>query len=79
MPDSRHLLKKNYETSRALIIGINKYKNTAPLGYAVSDATAIRKILIDALGFYAKNIITLLDEEAVKKQYPQSIPLIYIR
>ena len=66
MPDSRHLLKKNYETSRALIIGINKYKNTAPLGYAVNDAVAIRKILIDEHGFYANNIITLLDEEAIK-------------
>ena len=40
-------LLPKYSSSRALVIGINAYKTAPPLGYAVSDATAVAVILVD--------------------------------
>ena len=64
--DLKYVLKQRYETSRALVIGINEYKSAPPLGYAVSDAEEIHKILTDELGFDTENVIFLLDNEATK-------------
>lgn len=66
MRDLKYVLKQSYEASRALVIGINDYKNASPLGYAVSDAEEIKQILIDEIGFDADNVISLLDSEATK-------------
>lgn len=64
MTDLRFILQQKYETSRALVIGINKYKNSPPLEYAVNDAKEIRDVLIEELGFEDENITYLVDEEA---------------
>ena len=40
-----------YETSRALIVGINEYPKLSPLSYAVNDAQGIREVLIQDFGF----------------------------
>lgn len=67
MRDIRFLLKTHYAASRALIIGINKYVSAPPLSYAVSDAVAIRDILIEKFKFPESNV-TLLTNDAATKQ-----------
>jgi len=64
--DLKFILQQNYETSRALIIGINQYKNASPLAYAVNDATEVKQILVAELGFEDENIIILTDKDATK-------------
>lgn len=72
MRDLKYLLKQSYENSRALIIGINKYLKSPPLGYAVNDAKEMKDILIDELGFEAENVIYLTDSEATKSNILKS-------
>jgi uncharacterized caspase-like protein len=62
MTNSR--LEPRYAISRALIIGINDYQHTSPLGYAVNDAEAIAKILQERFSFLPENVHLLLDREA---------------
>ena len=66
MRDIRFLLNTHYAESRALIIGINDYQKTPPLGYAVSDALGVKQVLIERLGFPEQNIVTLLDGNATR-------------
>lgn len=66
MKDTRFLHKRGYENSWALVIGIDNYASISPLGYAASDAKAIRDILISNFEFRAENVITLIDKEATK-------------
>jgi len=66
MRDIRFLLKTHYANSRALIIGIDKYASASPLSYAVSDASEVRGILTEELGFPATNITYLTDAEATR-------------
>lgn len=66
MRDLKFILKQSYDTSRALIIGINQYKKASPLSYAVNDAKEIKDILIDELGFINKNVIYLTDKKATR-------------
>jgi len=40
-----------YHESWALIIGINKYRHSAPLEIASADAKAIESAVIEVLGF----------------------------
>jgi len=40
-----------YSESKALIIGINEYEEVSPLKFAVSDAEAFVKLLIDEFSF----------------------------
>lgn len=64
MRDIRFLLKSEYRQSHALVIGINRYQNTGPLGYAVNDAKAVFAKLTGDLEFPADNVTLLLDEQA---------------
>lgn len=66
MRDIRFLLKTHYTNSRALLIGINQYKDASPLSYAVSDVEEVRGILINELSFPRDNITYLVDAEATK-------------
>lgn len=66
MRDIRFLLKTRYTGSRALIVGINKYKNASPLSYAASDAEELRNTLVKQLAFPEKNITYLIDGDATK-------------
>ena len=58
-----------YDNSFAVIIGINEYTNTnsPKLEYAVSDAKAIKELLVNKLGFRDENIRLLIDSEATKE------------
>lgn len=67
MRDIRFLLKTHYTNSRALIIGIDKYALVSPLSYAVSDASEVRNIFVEELGFLAANITYLTDAEATRE------------
>lgn len=67
MRDLRFLFRTHYGTSRALVIGIDKYKSASPLSYAVSDAIAIKDLLVSSLGF-AESEVTLLTDEAATRQ-----------
>ena len=45
-----------YSESWALVIGINKYQNIERLNYAVNDAMAVQRMLVDKYGFKDSNI-----------------------
>lgn len=66
MRDLRFLLKTRYTESRALVIGINAYRHVGPLAYARNDATEMRDILVNELGFPEDNVTCLLDEQATR-------------
>ena len=59
-------LLPKYSSSRALVIGINVYKAAPPLGYAVSDASAVAAVLVDNFSFPKENVHLLLDSEATR-------------
>ncbi|WP_341923649.1 caspase family protein [Stenotrophomonas geniculata] len=67
MRDIRFLLKPRYGQSHALIVGINRYLNAGPLGYAVNDANAVYDRLTRDYGFQAENVQLLLDEDATSE------------
>ncbi|PEA56055.1 peptidase C14 caspase catalytic subunit p20 [Bacillus pseudomycoides] len=60
------LYRTKYANSRAIIIGINSYKEINNLGYACNDAEGIKDILISNFEFPEENITMLLNEEATK-------------
>ncbi len=66
MRDLKYILKQSYDTSRALVIGINKYQNASPLAHAVNDAEEVKNILTNELEFDPHNVIYLTDSEATK-------------
>ena len=53
-----------YENSWAVIIGIDNYKYSDPLKYAVNDANSIRDLLIRKFNFSRENITFIKNEEA---------------
>ena len=53
-----------YDDSWAVIIGIDKYKYSKQLNYAVNDAEAVKDLLLDKFGFHQDNIRYLINEEA---------------
>ena len=53
-----------YDNSWAVIIGIDKYKYSKQLNYAVKDAEAVKDMLINKFDFPEDNIKYLVNEEA---------------
>jgi len=53
-----------YNDSWAVIIGIDKYKFSDQLNYAVKDAEAVKEMLINKFDYPEENIRYLVDEEA---------------
>lgn len=70
--DIRFLLETHYSDSHALVIGIDKYEKAPQLSYAVSDAEAVRDVLLDDLGFPPEKVTCLLDEEATRSNILRS-------
>lgn len=62
-----NIYSPSYETSRAIVIGINKYPSASPLSYAVHDAKGISEVLNNRFGFPKEDITALLDEDATKQ------------
>ena len=61
-----------YLSSHALIVGINNYQSASPLGYAINDAEAIAKLLIDEFGFDEENVLLLTDANATRARIMDS-------
>jgi hypothetical protein len=72
LKDIRFFAKPQYHASWALIVGIDNYKNASPLSYAVSDASEIREVLVNDLGFPSTNITYLVDGDATKENILKS-------
>ena len=53
-----------YDKSHALVIGINEYKTTSPLAYAVNDAQAVASVLTEKYLFATENVRLLINDEA---------------
>jgi formylglycine-generating enzyme required for sulfatase activity len=62
------LTSTGYRRRHALVVGIDDYAGTGfpSLGYAVADARAVAKILIERYGFEQEHVRLLLDEDATK-------------
>ena len=50
----------------AIVIGIEEYRDLPKAEFAQNDAQTVRKYLINTMGFPEENIITLLNERALK-------------
>ncbi|WP_177203457.1 caspase family protein [Marinospirillum celere] len=72
MRDLKFILQPKYEASRALVVGINQYKNASPLGYAVNDAHEVSELLVEELGVEKGNVTYLADQEATKSNILKS-------
>jgi uncharacterized caspase-like protein/peptidoglycan/xylan/chitin deacetylase (PgdA/CDA1 family) len=55
-----------YRESYALVVGINRYTMWPKLEYAIRDAAAVRKVLVDKLGFQADHVLSLENEQATR-------------
>jgi uncharacterized caspase-like protein len=64
MTDLRFVCKGYYSHSRALVVGIDRYKKASPLAHAVNDAKLVKDVLTSRLGFPAGNVTLLVNDEA---------------
>ncbi len=58
---------------RALLIGINNYKNFQNLRGCINDTKSMRKILMNYLGFEAENIRVIVDDRATKENIEERL------
>lgn len=65
--NQRFYFKPRYGVSHALIIGIDKYKSVSPLSYAVSDASAIKDLLVENFNFHPDNVTYLANQQATRR------------
>jgi uncharacterized caspase-like protein len=72
MRDLRFLFKTHYGISRALVVGIDKYKSASPLSYAVSDAVSIKDLLVSNFGFPESEVTLLTNKAATRKAILQA-------
>jgi hypothetical protein len=68
-----------YQTSWALIVGINDYQYAQPLTYACNDADAVAKILVRNFRFSEDQIIVLKDKAATKQAILEEAYLGFIK
>lgn len=62
-PDAPPGLLSTYETSWAVVIGINNYAHVSRLDNAVKDALGIAEVLITRLDFPRDNVFLALDPQ----------------
>lgn len=56
-----------YQSSWALVIGINSYQHVSSLSYACNDADAVSNLLISEFEFPTENVFVLKDGKATKQ------------
>lgn len=61
-------VRKSFDRTWALIIGVDHYKHASQLKFAVNDSKAIRDVLVKNYGVNPKNLIELYDDEATKEK-----------
>ncbi|MBL9084517.1 MAG: caspase family protein [Planctomycetales bacterium] len=54
---------------RALLMGINDYKNVSDLRGCVNDVIDVQKLLTERFGFKSSDVHTLLDKQVVKQRF----------
>jgi hypothetical protein len=59
--------KPSYDSSWAIVVGIDQYRFASPLSYAGNDATSLSTILTKKLGFPKGQVIVLQNTEAIKE------------
>lgn len=59
--------KPSYDSSWAVVVGIDQYRFAPPLSYAGNDATSVSTILTQMLGFPKWQVILLQNAEATKE------------
>ena len=59
--------KPSYDSSWAIVVGIDQYRFASPLSYAGNDATSLSTILTKKLGFPERQVIVLQNAEATKE------------
>ena len=64
-PDAR---RRFYRESWAVVVGINDYQRWPKLRYAVNDANAVEKVLVDRFGFKPENVRKLIDGDATRQR-----------
>ena len=52
---------------RALLVGVNDYRNFNDLKGCINDLKSVRKVLMNYLGFEAENIRVVVDDRATKE------------
>jgi peptidoglycan/xylan/chitin deacetylase (PgdA/CDA1 family)/uncharacterized caspase-like protein len=57
-----------YRESWAVVVGVDEYKSWPRLQYAVSDARAVRELLVSKYQFKPENVTLLLDQEATREK-----------
>lgn len=74
---SNHENPIEYKSKYAILIGIDNYspqKNGfSPLRYAVNDAVALQRVLVNQLGYQSKNIKVLLNTDATRRNITNAI------
>jgi len=64
-----------YGRRHALVIGIDEYEDAAypDLGYAVADARAVAKILIESYGFESEDVRLVVNEDATQDTLEEAL------
>jgi peptidoglycan/xylan/chitin deacetylase (PgdA/CDA1 family) len=57
-----------YRESWAVVVGIDEYKSWPRLQYAVSDARAVRELLVGKYQFKPENVTLLLNQDATREK-----------
>ncbi|MDQ8035914.1 MAG: polysaccharide deacetylase family protein [Pedobacter sp.] len=65
---AKQTVTTGYAGSWAIVIGINDYAKWPKLQYAVNDAQAMQKTLVDDFGFAPDHVILLKDGEATRNR-----------
>ncbi len=64
-PDAK---RRFYRESWAVVVGINDYQRWPKLRYAVNDANAVEKTLVERFGFKPENVRKLVDGDATRQR-----------
>ncbi len=67
LPANHPRYSEFYNHSYALVVGIDSYPSVPKLRYATNDARSFTSLLESQFGFDAKNVTTLLDSGATRK------------
>lgn len=62
---------------KALLLGINNYKNVNALRGCVNDVEGMRRLLTEVLGFDAKNVRAFTDEKVVKDEVQKQMKWLF--
>jgi uncharacterized caspase-like protein/Flp pilus assembly protein TadD len=65
--------RPDYESSWAVVIGIDNYQHARKLSYAVKDAVGMGEILVSRLGFTRDRVLAILDPAPERQETPYTL------